>query len=83
MREPWDVIVAPVVTEKTLRQIAGMGLRTDVRGLYQCGASAMIQSKEAKVRVIANGVEGTKMKAFKGKLSDKEIAAVTAFVKTL
>ncbi len=33
--------------------------------------------------IIANGVAGTKMKAFKGKLSDREIAAVTSFVKSL
>ncbi len=33
--------------------------------------------------IITNGVAGTKMKAFKGKLTDHEIAAVTSFVKSL
>lgn len=40
-------------------------------------------SKSKINKIISNGVSGTKMKAFKGKLTDEEIAGVTAFVKKL
>ncbi|HEY8377267.1 MAG TPA: cytochrome c, partial [Nannocystis sp.] len=40
-------------------------------------------SKAAVVKAIADGVEGTKMKAFKDKLTKEEIEAVAAFVKKM
>jgi mono/diheme cytochrome c family protein len=40
-------------------------------------------SKAAIVKAIANGVDGTKMKAFKDKLKPEEIDAVAAYVKKL
>ncbi|MGB1017169.1 MAG: c-type cytochrome, partial [Nannocystaceae bacterium] len=40
-------------------------------------------SKSKLIKKIADGVPGTKMKAFKGKLSEDEIAGIAHFVKKL
>ncbi|MCA9718028.1 MAG: cytochrome c [Myxococcales bacterium] len=48
------------------------------------GIPPLKKTPKSKIsKIISNGVAGTKMKAFKGKLTDDEIAAVTAFVKSL